>query len=138
MKQYMAFKNNFSETFWIPKELVDVVVTNDLSVILFLSHEFTVEDFITLVAHETVEGFDNGFKVEALLNWFDSALAFRAAIVVVCTFEDKTKALWNKADVSGLAPAQEVECNLTKAIILAHVVHGVSPTIKSGIKGFCT
>ena len=69
---------------------------------------------------------------------FDPALTFGTTIVVICTFENKTKALWNKADISCLAPTQEVECNLTKAIILTHVVHSVSPAVKSTIKGFCT
>ena len=138
LKIYMVVKNNLSETFWIPKELVDVVVTNNLGVILFLSYKFTVQDFITLIAHKTVEGFDDSFKVETLANWFDPVLTFWTAIVVICTFENETKTLWDKADVSSLAPAQEVECNLTKAIIVAHVVHGVSPAVKSGIERFCT
>lgn len=131
MKVYMAFKNNLSEPFWIPKELVDVIVTNNLSMIFFLSHEFTVHDFIALVTHETVEGFNDCFEIETLLDRFDPALALWTTIVVVCTFEYKAEALWNKADVPSLAPTQEVECDLTKAVILAHVVHGVSPAVKS-------
>ena len=53
VKIFIGIENNLSETFRIPKELVDIVVTNNFGVILFLSYEFPVQDFITLVAHET-------------------------------------------------------------------------------------
>lgn len=61
--------------------LVDVVVADDVSVVLFFADEFCIDDFVALVARETVERFDDGFEIEAFLDRLDHVLALWASIL---------------------------------------------------------
>jgi hypothetical protein len=60
-----AAEDDFAETLGVPEELVDVVVADDVSVVLFFADEFCI---VALVAREAVERFDDGFETEAFLD----------------------------------------------------------------------
>jgi hypothetical protein len=117
--------------------LIDIIVTDDIGVILLLPDEFTIDDLVTLVADEVVERLDDGVKVDALGNGVDPVLAFGTSVIVVGTLEDEAHALGHKTDVASFAPAEKIEGNLSKSVIVAHVVHGISPAVEGGVEGFC-
>ena len=97
-------EDDFSETFGVPKELVYVVVADDISMIFFLADEFTVDDLITLVTDESIEGHDDRFQIKTFSDWIYSILAFWTAVVVVCAFEDEAKTFWDETNVASFTP----------------------------------
>lgn len=124
-----ASEDDFCKTFGVPEELVDVVVANDVSMVLFFADELAVHDLVTLVTHKPVEGLDDGLEIEAFFDGLDPVLALWTSVVIVCTLENEAETLWNESDVAGLAPEQEVESNLPETVVLTHVVHGISPPV---------
>ncbi len=74
--------------------------------VLFLANKFSVYDFIALVAHEVVQGLDDGLKIKAFRDRLDHVLTFWAAVVVIRTLEDEAECLWHEANVASFAPAQ--------------------------------
>lgn len=133
---YPTTEHDPGNSFGIPEELIDVVVSNDLGMVTFPSYELSVNNFIALVSHEAVQRLDDMFQVQALGNWIGSVLTLGTTIVVVGALEDEAHALGHKTDVATLSPAHEKESQLTKTIIVAHVIHGVPPTIQGGIQRF--
>jgi len=131
---HVVIEYDTGETLWIPKELVNVVVADDLVVISFPANEFAIEGLITLITHELVERLDDCFKVEALLDWLHAILALWTAIIIVGTLENEAKAFWDEADVAGLAPTEKIKGDLAKTVVLAHVVHGVAPAVESAVE----
>jgi len=125
-----AAEDDFCKTFGVPEELVDVVVANNVGMVLFLADEFAVHDFVTLVTHKPVEGFDDGLEVKTFLDGLYPVLALWTSVVVVCTLENEAQALWNESDVACLTPEQEVEGNLPETVVLTHVVHRISPPVE--------
>lgn len=99
------------------------------------SHELALDEFIALVPDETIQRFDDGPQVVALGQAVDVTLALGRAIVIVRALEDEAETLRNKANLSTLAPAQQIECNLPKAVILGHVVHCTPPAIHGVAEG---
>jgi hypothetical protein len=130
-----AAEDDFAETFWVPEELIDVVVAYDVCMVLFLADELAVDDFVSLVSHEPVERLDDGFHIEPLLYRLYPVLAFWTPIIVICALEDIAQTLWDESNISGLAPEHEKEGNLPETVVLAHVVHRVSPPIESRVEG---
>ena len=43
--------------------------------------------------------------------------------------------LGDEANLGSLSPAKQVERNLSHPVVLAHVVHGLSPSFGSGVDG---
>jgi len=43
------------DALWVPEELVNIIIPDDRFVILFASHEFPVDDLITLVPDKPVK-----------------------------------------------------------------------------------
>jgi hypothetical protein len=117
--------------------LVNVVVSDDVLVVLFLPDKFPIHDFVSLVAHETVQRLNDRVEVQTLGHRFHSVLALGTTVVVVCALENEAEALWDEAYIAGLPPAKEVECDLAETIVLAHVVHGITPAIESAVEGLC-
>jgi len=106
--------------------------------VAFPPNELSINDFIALISHEAVYGLDDMRQVQALWNWVGSVLTLGTAVVVVCAFEDEAHALGHKTNITTLSPAQQVEGQLTETIIVAHVVHGVSPTVQGAIQRLAT
>lgn len=131
---HVVVEYDASETLWIPKELVDIVVANDLVVILFPADEFAIDDLVALVAHELVERFDDCLEVETLLYGLHAVLTLWTAVVIVGTLEDEAETFWNEANVSGFTPTEKIEGYLTETVVLAHVVHGVAPTVEGAVE----
>ena len=104
--------------------------------VAFSSNEFSIDNLITLVSHEAVYRLDDMLQVDALRNWVGSALTLGAAVVVVGAFENEAHALGHKTNVTALPPAHEEEGQLSKTVIVAHVVHGIPPTIQRAVQGF--
>jgi hypothetical protein len=48
----LVVHNNPSNTFWVPEELIDIVVTNNFVVILFPPDKLAILNLVTLVANE--------------------------------------------------------------------------------------
>jgi len=131
-------EENLGETLWIPEKLIDVIIPDDLIVIFLLPNELSVNNFVTLVTHEAIQGLDDSLEINALGDGVDSVLALRTAVVIICAFENEAQTLWHEANIASFPPAQEVKGNLSKTIVLAHVIHSIPPTIKSTVKGFGT
>ena len=127
-------ENNACETFGIPEKLVDVVVADDVCVIPFPSDVLAVLELVALVTEEFVERLDDGVKVEALGYGFNAVLALGRSIVFVGALEDEAEAFWHKSDVGGLTPTQKEEGDLSNAVVGAHVVHCLTPSVECAIE----
>jgi len=55
-------------------------------------------------------------------------------VVVICALEDEAEALGHEANLGGFTPAEQVERDLSQAVILGHVVHGLTPPLERGVK----
>ena len=97
-------------------------------------NELSIDNFIALVSHEAVYGLDDMFQVHAFRDWVGSVLTLGTTIVVVGAFEDEAHALGHKANVTALSPAHQVEGQLTETVIVAHVVHGIPPTVQRAVQ----
>jgi len=128
-------EDNLRETFWIPEELINIIVSNNFIVVLFPSDKFTIQNLVTLVSYEIIQRFYDPIEINSFWDRIWTILTLRTAIIVVGTFEDEAQALWNKANVSCLAPAKKPERDLAEPVILAHPIHGTAPSIQSTIKG---
>jgi hypothetical protein len=105
--------------------------------VLFLPHKLAINDLVPLIAHKPVERLDDRVEIETLRDRFHSVLALGTTVIVVCALENETECFRNEADIASFSPAKQVEGDLTETIVLAHVVHGISPTIKSTVQGLC-
>jgi hypothetical protein len=103
--------------------------------VLLLPHEFSIRNFITLVAHKPIQRRNNSFEVNAFRNGLDSILALGATIIIVRAFENETQALRHEPDIASFAPAEQVQCDLPETVVLAHVVHGITPSLLRAIEG---
>jgi hypothetical protein len=81
-----------------------------------------------------VQGLDNCPQVQSLGHRLDSILALGTAVVVVCALEDEAKAFGYESDLGSFTPAEQEEGNLAETIILAHIVHGLSPPSQGAIE----
>jgi len=102
--------------------------------VAFPPNEFSINNLIALISHEAVYGLDDMRQVKTLWNWVCSVLTLGATIVVVGAFEDEAHALGHKTNITTLSPAQQVEGQLTETVIVAHVVHGIPPTVQGTIQ----
>ena len=114
--------------------MVDVIIPDNLVMVAFPPNELSINNFIALISHEAVYGLDDMGQVQTLRNWVGSVLTLGAAVVVVGAFEDEAHALGHKTNITTLSPAQQVEGQLTKTVIVAHVVHGVPPTVQGAVQ----
>lgn len=102
---------------------------------IFLSpNELAIQNLITLVAHEPIQGNDDGVEVKTFRDRVDSILALGATVIVIRAFEDETQALWYEADIASFAPTEQVESDLPEAVILAHVIHSIAPSLLRTVK----
>ena len=126
---HLVHEDNPGDTLRVPKELVDIIITNDVSVVSFPPDEATIHHFVPLVANEAVQRLDYRPQVQAFGNGLDSSLTLGGTVIVVCTLEDEAQALGHESDLRGFAPDEEVQSNLAQTIVLGHVVHCLSPAI---------
>jgi len=63
------------DALWVPEELVNIIIPDDRFVILFASHEFPVDDLITLVPDKPVKRLYHSSQVKPFGNRLHSALA---------------------------------------------------------------
>ena len=98
-------------------------------------YKLAVDRFITLVTNETVERLDDGAKVKTFWHRIDAVLTFRRAVIVVRAFENEAETLRNESDLGRLSPTEEIEGQLSHAVVLGHVVHGLAPTFESAGQG---
>jgi hypothetical protein len=106
------------DTLGIPEQLVDVVVTDDPVMVELSSQKFAVDDFVSLISQELVQGLDDRSEIETLGNRVDSVLTFGRSVVVVGALEDEAETFRHESDLSGLAPTQQVQGDLSEAIVL--------------------
>ena len=98
-------------------------------------HEFSVHRFITLITNEAVERLDNGAKVETFRHGIDAVLAFGRAVIVVRAFEDEAETLRDESNLGSLSPTEEIEGQLSHAVVLGHVVHRLAPAFEGAGQG---
>lgn len=55
------------QTFGIPEKLINVIITDNLIVVLFL-HELAINDLAALISHEPVERLDDVGEIQAFRN----------------------------------------------------------------------
>jgi hypothetical protein len=108
----LVIENDSCDAFWIPEELIDIIISNNILMIPFPSHKLAINDFVTLITNEPVERFDDSSKIQAFRDRLHTVLTLRGPVVIICTLEDEAEALWTKAHLGGLSPAKEIECNL--------------------------
>jgi hypothetical protein len=99
--------------------------------ILLPSHKLAIDDLIALITDETVQRFDHCAEVQTLRYWVNPVLALRRPIVVIGAFEDETQTLRHEPHLCSLAPAEQVQCDLSEPVVLAHVVHCLTPSFLS-------
>jgi len=75
-------------------------------------------------------------QIQALGKWVGPVLTLGTTIVVVGALEDEAHALGHKTNIATLSPAHEEEGQLTKTIVVAHVVHGIPPAVQGTVQGF--
>ena len=107
----------------VPEKLVAVVVANRLVVVALAADVHAVRDLVALVPDVLVEGGDDVVEVRELLHGLNGILARRRVQVVVGALEDEAEALGHEPHLVRLAPAEEVEGELTHAVVLWHAVH---------------
>lgn len=73
--------------------------------------------------------FDNSPHVKTLWYRLHPLLTFQHPIVVICAFKDVARTFGHKANLCGFTPTEQIQRNLTKTIVLRHVVHRVSPSV---------
>ena len=107
---------------YLPEELVNIIISDNVLVTLFASHEFPVDDLITLVPDEPIKRFDSS-QAKPFGNRLHPALALWRPVIVVCTLENEAKTLGSEPHLRCFGPAEKVKRNLPKAVVLAHIVH---------------
>ena len=90
---HLVRKDDTSNSFRVPEQLIHVIVTNDLVVIPFPPYKFPLHHLVALIPDESVERLDDRPQVEALRYWLHPVLALRRAVVVVGALEDEAQAL---------------------------------------------
>jgi hypothetical protein len=137
-RTYVVGEDDLGQALRVPKELIDIIVSDDVCVVLFLSNKLSVCNLVALISHELVERCDDGPQVDTLGDWFDSVLALWTSVKVICAFEDEAETFRDEANVASFTPAQEVECNLTNTVVVAHTIHGIAPAVQSTFEGVAT
>ena len=73
---YLVRQYNPRNSFRIPEQLVNVVITNNLIMVLLSSHILAVNQFVALVTDEAIKRFENCAKILALRNRVQTILTF--------------------------------------------------------------
>ena len=81
-----------------------------------------------------IQWLDDGAQIETFGHGLDAVLALGTPIVVVGALEDEAETFGHEPDLGGFAPAQQPKRDLSHAVVLGHVVHGLTPAIESGIE----
>jgi hypothetical protein len=126
-------QDDSADTLGVPEKLVDIVVTDSLVVVLLPSQELAVDNFVTLISQELVQWLDNGSEVKTFGNGILSVLAFGRSVIVVGALEDEAQTFRHESDLGSLTPTEQVKGDLSKSVILRHVVHGRPPSSGCGI-----
>ena len=132
---HLVCQDNLCDPLWVPEELVHIIVSDDALVILLLLDKDSVYDLVLLVPDEPVEWSDDRSQVETLWHRLYTVLTLWRAVVVICALEDEAQALWDKADLGSFSPTQQVERQLTDAVVVAHVGHSLAPSVGSALYG---
>ena len=128
-------EHNAHNAFRVPKELVNIVVSDNGFMILVASHEFPVDDLVALVPDKSVKRLHHSSQIKPLGNMVESVLALWRPVIVIRTLEDEAEAFGSEPHLRRFAPAEKVESDLSQAVVLAHVVHSVPPSIMGCGKG---
>jgi len=128
-RAHLVRQHDPSDSLGVPEELVDVVVPDDILVIPLPLEELALDDLVSLISDESVERLDDCSKVETFGDGFDPVLALWRPVVVVGALEDEAEAFRNETNLSCFSPAEKEERDLSKSVVLAHVVHGLSPPV---------
>jgi hypothetical protein len=121
-------------TLGIPEKLVHIIVTDDLFVISFTLQELAVDDLVRLITQESVQRLNNTPEIKSLGNRLHPVLTFWRPVIVVCALEDEAETFRHESDLGRFTPTEEEKGNLSKTIVLRHVVHCRSPSVDGGIE----
>ena len=124
----LVLENDAVDTLGVPKELVAVIVTDNLLVISFATDVNTFVDLVTLIAAVAIQRGDDVVEEGELLNRFDHVLAGGRVQVVIGALEEEAQTLGHEADLVGLAPDQKIKGELSHTVMLRHPVHTSLPT----------
>jgi hypothetical protein len=105
--------------------------------IFLSSHELPIHNFIALIPYKPVERFNDPLQIHTLGNRLRPILTLGTSIVVIGAFENEAETLWYEANIAGFTPTQKIKSKLSKAVVLAHIVHRTTPTIESIVQRFC-
>jgi hypothetical protein len=119
---------NPGDSLGIPEKLVDIIVTDNLVVISLSLQELAIDDFVRLIAQESVQRLDDASQVQSLRYGLHPVLTFGGSVVVVCTFEDEAETLWYESNLRRFTPTKEEEGDLSESIVLRHIVHRSPPS----------
>ena len=124
-----VIEHNARNAFRVPKELVNIVVSDNGFMILVASHKFPVDDLVALVPDKSVKRLHHSSQIKPLGNMVESVLALWRPVIVIRTLEDEAETLGHEPHLCRFAPAEKVERNWPQAVVLAHIVHGIPPSI---------
>lgn len=116
--------------------MVDIVITDNVLMVLFSSYKFPINEFISLITDKSVKQLCDCLQIQALGDRLDMILTFRGLIVVIHALEDEAQTFGGELNLGGFTPAKKIEHYLSELIILAHVVHCLSPVVKCSAQGF--
>lgn len=109
---YIIVENDLGQSFRVPKQLVDVVITDYLVMVLFLPDEFPIYNLISLITHEPVQRLDDSVQVQTFGYWFDPILTLGTSVIVIGAFEDEAESFWYETNVPRFTPAKQEQSNL--------------------------
>ena len=111
------------DTLRIPKQLVDIVVSNNIIVIFFSSNIFALENFVSLISDVQVNWSDDIVEIVTFLERLVARLTFGRTKIVVATFEDEAETFRNETDLICFTPTTQIQSELPCTIMLRHLIH---------------
>ncbi|KAH3679223.1 hypothetical protein WICPIJ_008692 [Wickerhamomyces pijperi] len=115
--------NSPYDTFWVPEQLVDIIVTDNLVVVTFTLDVTAIDNFVDLGSDVSVQRSDDSVQVVTFRDWLDSLLTGWRIQVVQGTLEDETETFWSESDLVGFTPTQQVQSDMTDTFQWGQGVH---------------
>jgi hypothetical protein len=101
----LVFENDALDTFGVPKQLIAVIIPDDVVVVALSSHIDSIRYLIPLVPAIIVERSDDIVEESSFLNRFHHILACRRVEKVVGTLENEGEAFGHETNLVGFSPA---------------------------------
>ncbi|EEQ37576.1 hypothetical protein CLUG_01699 [Clavispora lusitaniae ATCC 42720] len=99
-------EHNSRNTLWVPEQLINIIVTNNLIVVLFTLDKSSLVNFVYLRSQESVDRCDCSVQIVTLWDWFSSLLTLWRQQVVHSSLINVAKTFRSETHLVGLSPQQ--------------------------------